>query len=82
MSKPLDEYYQSNASRTTVSARHLLQLTTDKKRTYQKWKRAMFIVYGAVAIIVVMLSIAIGPTEKASTSKGEAYSSLVPGKSR
>ncbi len=44
----------------------------------------MFIVYGAVAIIIVMLSIAIGPTERASTSKSEMHSSLVPaaGKSR
>ena len=79
MSEPLDDYYQSNVSRTTVSGRHLLQLTTDKKRTYQKWKRAMFIAYGAVAIIVVMLSMAIGPTETASTGKSETYSSLVPG---
>ena len=61
-----------------------MPLSIDDKRTYQKWKRATFIVYGAVAIIILMLSIAIGPTDTASPSNSEMYSSLAPvvGKSR
>jgi len=84
MSKPLDDYYRSDASRTTVSRRHLLRLTTDERRTYQKWMRAIFIVYGTVATIIVTLSMTIGPTERASNGKSEIYSSLVlpTGKSR
>ena len=84
-SKHLGDDCQSDASRATaVSRRHFPPLTIDDKRTYQKWKRATFILYGAVAIIIVVLSIAIGPADKASTSKSEMYSSLVPatGKSR
>jgi hypothetical protein len=77
-SKELDDHYQSDASRTTAFPRNFPPLTNDEKRTYQKWKRATFIVYGAVAIIIVTLSIAIGPTENASTGKNEMYSSLAP----
>jgi len=84
-SKHLGDDYLSDASRATAaSRRHFPPFTIDDKRTYQKWKRAAFILYGAVAIIIVMLSIAIGPADKAATSKNEMYSSLVPatGKSR
>ena len=71
------EYYQSDVSRTTVPRRHLSQLTTEDKLTYRKWKRATLIVYGAVAMVVVVLSMVIGPTDSAS-NKGEMYSSLGP----
>ena len=76
-SRTPSEYYQSDVSRTTVSRRHLSQLTHEDKLTYRKWKRATFIVYGAVAIVIVVLSIVIGPTDSTS-NKGEIYSSLGP----
>ena len=78
-----DDDFQSDALQTTArSGRHLSQQSSDHKRTYQKWKRATFIIYGAVATILVILSIAIGPTESASTSKSEMLSSLAPAAGR
>jgi hypothetical protein len=75
-SKPLDDDYHSDASRPTAQyGRHLSRLTIDEKRTYQKWKRATFIVYGTVAVVIVMVSIAIGPTD---TSTHEIHSALAP----
>jgi hypothetical protein len=84
-SKSFDDNCQSDASRATAASRRYLQpLTIDEKRTYQKWKRAMFIVYGAVAVIIATLSIVTGPTDKDPSGTGEMYSSLAPaaGKSR
>jgi hypothetical protein len=80
MLKPLDDYRLTDVWRTTVSQRHVLQLPSDEKRTYKKWKRATFIACGAVAIITLMLSIAMSPNERTSTSKSEKYSSIVPGR--
>jgi hypothetical protein len=68
-SNQLDDDYHSDASRPTAEyGKHLSRLTIDENRTYQKWKRATFIVYGPVAVIIVVLSIAIGPTDRNSAS--------------
>jgi hypothetical protein len=76
---PFNDEVQSGSSRTTaVGGKYLSEMSIDEKRTYQKWKRATFIVYGAVAAIVAMLLIAIGPTDKTANSKGEMHSSLEP----
>jgi hypothetical protein len=68
-SNPLDYDYYSDASRPTAEyGKHLSRLTIDEKRTYQKWKRAALIVYGPVTVIIAVLSIAIGPTDRNSAS--------------
>jgi len=76
-SKPLDDDYHSDASRPTAEyGRHLSRLTHDEKHTYQKWMRATFIVYGAAAVVIVVLSIAIGPTD--TSPPNEMHSALAP----
>lgn len=68
-SSPLNVDYHSDASRPTAEyGKHLSRLAIDEKRTYQKWKRATFIVYGSVAVFIMAWSIAIHPTDRNGAS--------------
>jgi hypothetical protein len=61
-STPSDEHYNLDASRTAACRNRLSLLTVDEQHTYRKWKRAAFVVYGTVTVIIVLGWIAIGPT--------------------
>jgi|tagenome__1003787_1003787.scaffolds.fasta_scaffold20660491_2 hypothetical protein len=67
---------QADASRVTAHSRRCFSLLSDEdKRTYHKWKHATLIVYGSVAVMMVMLALALSPTDRISP-EGEMYSSL------
>jgi hypothetical protein len=66
-----------DASRMMAVPRRDLSLLTDEERiTYRKWRHATLVVYSAVAIIIAVLSIAVGPTDTSSTN--EIHSALAP----
>jgi hypothetical protein len=69
------ENCRPDASRmTVVPRRDLSLLTVEERTTYLKWRRATLIAYSAVAFIIAVLSIAIGPTDTLPTN--ELHSAL------
>jgi hypothetical protein len=71
------ENCRPDASRMTVVPHSdLSRLTAEERITYRKWRRATLITYSAVAIIISVLAIAIGPTD--TSPPNEMHSALAP----
>ena len=77
-----DTANRSSDWRPTVShaasadRRRFAPLTNEEQNTYRRWRRTTLIAYGALAIFLAALAIAIGPPDPATAKHNAAYSAM------
>jgi hypothetical protein len=62
----------------TASAdrRGFAPLTNEEQKTYRRWRRTTLIAYGALAIFLTAIAIAIGPPDPTTAKHNAAYSAM------
>ena len=71
------DWHPNVAQKTSVVQSHFAPLTAEEKMTYRKWRRATVMFYGAFAVVIAALAIAIGPADPSNNNSTKGPHSAI-----